>query len=393
MTGRIVTFSSLFPSAAFPTHGLFVQDRMQRVAEASGLEWCAVAPVPLVPAPLRTGERARRAAMPLRETVAGVRVEHPRYFHLPGLSTARQAARIARASLDIVRELTRGQPAVLDAHYVYPDGVAALRIAAQLRLPCIVTARGTDLNVLAGKPAIARQVRAAAGEAFALLAVSEALRRRFVAITGLPDASVRLSRNGVDLERFRPGDRAAARAALGLPAHGPLLLGVGRLVASKGFHRAVDLLRELPDARLVLVGEGPQRQRLARLAPRQRLLLLGSLPPPAVALAYQACDLLVLPSEREGWPNVVTEALASGLPVVASAVGGIPEILSDPACGIAVPPGDAAALARAARHFLDAPPSRAAVRAFAARYSWAQPVSELVELVQRALGAAARRTP
>jgi glycosyltransferase involved in cell wall biosynthesis len=385
MKARIVTFTNLFPSAAFPGHGLFVQDRLQRVAAASGMDWCVVAPVPRVPRPLRRGDYRRFAAMQARETVAGIEVFHPRYLHLPGLSEACQARRIARRSIRIVRELTQGRPAVLDAHYVYPDGVAALHIAAELRLPCVVTARGTDLNVLAQRPAIARQVRAAAAGAFALLAVSEALRRSFVAITGLADDRVRLARNGVDLERFAPGDRAAARAALGLPAAGPLLLGVGRLIPGKGFHLALQALGALPGARLVLLGDGPERARLAEQAPAGRLLLLGSRPPADVALAYRACDVLLLPSAREGWPNVVTEALASGLPVVASAVGGIPEILTDPAFGRTVPPDDPVALAAAVREFLAAPPPRAAVRAFAERYSWNEPVRQLVDLLQRAV--------
>jgi glycosyltransferase involved in cell wall biosynthesis len=94
---------------------------------------------------------------------------------------------------------------------------------------------------------------------------------------------------------------------------------------------------------------------------------------------------LLLPSAREGWPNVVTEALASGLPVVASAVGGIPEILTDPAFGRTVPPDDPVALAAAVREFLAAPPPRAAVRAFAERYSWNEPVRQLVDLLQRAV--------
>lgn len=385
MNGRIITFTSLFPSAVQPTHGLFVRDRMRRVAAASGLEWGVVAPVPQVPRWLRRGVYAELQAMPEREELDGVPIEHPRYFHLPGFSTARQAARIAKAALPAVRRMAAGGPAVIDAHYVYPDGVAALDIAMAMDLPCIVTARGTDLNVLAGVPSVARQVRRVAGSAFALLAVSEPLRRRFVEVTGLPDDRVRLLRNGVDLERFHPGEVAPARAALGLPATGTLVLGVGRLERSKGFHLAAAALAGLPDARLVLVGDGAERHRLQRQAPGGRVILLGRLPPERVALAYRACDVLVLPSVREGWPNVVTEALASGLPVVATGVGGIPDILSEPIAGAVVPVGDVAALARALREVLQAAPSRAAVRAFATRYSWEQPVAALVDLMRAAV--------
>jgi hypothetical protein len=118
MHGRLITFTNLFPSAAFPAHGTFVEDRMRRTAARTGLDWQVVAPVPRVPWPLRRGEYVRHAAQPDAELLGGVRVHPPRYFHLPGLSTARQAQRIERAALPLVRELARERPCVLDAHYV-----------------------------------------------------------------------------------------------------------------------------------------------------------------------------------------------------------------------------------------------------------------------------------
>ena len=176
---------------------------------------------------------------------------------------------------------------------------------------------------------------------------------------------------------------AAARQALGLPPSGPLILGVGRLVRAKGFHLAVQALAALPQARLVLVGDGPERQALCQAS--SCVQCLGPLQPDRVALACQACDVLVLPSEREGWPNVVTEALGSGLPVVATAVGAVPQMLADPSAGACVPVGDGAALARELRRVLQSPPPRDKIRAFAARFSWDQPVQRLAELLGQAL--------
>lgn len=330
MSARIVTFTNLFPSAAFPNHGVFVRDRMQRVVARLGVEWTVVCPVPEAPWPLRRWVYRRQAAMPAEERVGGVQVLHPRYRHLPGLGVSGQARAMARGAAAALAALVRRERCVVDAHYAYPDGVAAAQLAASLGVPFTITARGTDVNVLLRRPALQRQIRACAPGAGALFAVSEALRRAFVAVAGVPDAAVLLARNGVDLERFRPGDRAAARAALGLPDRGPLVLGVGRLVRAKGFHDLLAALRDLPGATLVLVGEGPERHRLERRAPAGRLLCLGPLPQARLLLAYQACDVLALPSQREGWPNVITEALACGVPVVAYAAGGIPEILTDP---------------------------------------------------------------
>jgi glycosyltransferase involved in cell wall biosynthesis len=316
--------------------------------------------------------------------VAGTTVYHVPYFHLPGVSVRRQARRIAKACLPHVRELARAMPTVLDAHYVYPDGVAAMMIAKELDLPCVVTARGTDINLLGERPHVRAQMRSQLAGAHRLFAVSDALRDRFAAILG--GDRVETARNGVDLEVFRPGDARKARFELGLPADPKLVLGVGRLIEVKGFHHAAAaLLRHAPEAHLVLVGAGPDRARIAQGFPADRVHFLGSRDRREVALAYQACDVFVLPSYREGWPNVVTEALASGRPVVASVAGGIPQILTDPTVSTLVPVGDVDALGGAIAAFLGAPPDPVQARALAERYSWEETVVMLSDVFQRVL--------
>ncbi len=391
---RLVTFTNLFPSAELPTHGAFVADRMQRVAAASGLPWSVVAPVPAVVPWLRFGAQRRWARLPDREVWHGVDVQHPRYRHWPGFGMRRQAAAMVKGARAAVAALAAAEPIVLDAHYLWPDGVAAATLAAELGVPFTLTARGSDVNVLAADPVVRAGIAAAAARAAACWAVSGDLAARFADVVGLPRARVVEVRNGVDLEQFRPGDAAAARAELGLPATGRLLLGVGRLVPGKGFATAVAALPQLPDdVQLVLVGDGPERQRLLALAPG-RVHCLGNRPRGAVATAYRAADLLVLPSEREGWPNVVTEALASGLRVLATPVGGIPEILDHPApgdlrLGALTPVGDVAAFAAAALALLASPAEPLAVRAFAARYGWDEPVAVLAATFRGLLGVAA----
>lgn len=385
---RIVTFTNLFPSSAAPTHGLFVHERMRRVAAAGGFAWQVVSPVPQVVWLLRTAAWRRLARLPAQESWQGVAVQRPRYRHWPGL-LRRQARAMAQGARATIAALRQQGPFVLDAHYLWPDGVAAGLLARECGVPFVLTARGTDLNVLAADRVVGAAIAEAASRAFACCAVSGALADRFAAVAGLPRSGVREVRNGVDLERFRPGDPAAARQRLGLPSTGRLVLGVGRLVAGKGFARAAAALAALPEATLVLVGEGPEQRAIAAALPRTRFL--GALPPDGVAAAMQAADALVLPSEREGWPNVVTEALASGLPVVATRVGGIPQILGEqppPWLGALVPAGDDAALAAALRGVLAAPPARARIRAFAERYGWDAPVQELVALFRAALEAA-----
>ncbi len=379
---RIVTFTNLFPSSVTPTHGLFVRDRMRRVVRAGGFDWTVVAPVPQVPLPLRFGAYRTWAKVPAQETSEGVTVHHPRFFHLPGLSARRQADAVREGSRELMRELCQGADVVVDAHYLWPDGVAAAELAQELGVPYVLTARGTDVNVLAQDPRIGARIAAVARGARACLAVSDALAARFAEAAELPRDGVATSRNGVDLVRFSPGDRAAARAELGLPADGAIALGVGRLVAGKGFATAARAAARRDDLQLVLVGEGDQRGAI-EAAGAGRVVFLGAQPPERVAVAYRAADLLVLPSEREGWPNVVTEALASGLPVVSTRVGGVPQILGERPplqLGAMVEPGDSDGFADAVDAVLAAERDPARVRAFAERYGWHEPVAQLVKL-------------
>lgn len=383
---RIVTFTSLYPSSAQPTRGLFVHDRMHRVAARGGFAWQVVAPVPDVVWPLRTAGWRRWRATPLRESWEGVEALHPRWRHWPGM-IRRQARAMADGVRATVAALAAREPIVIDAHYLWPDGVAAAAVARELGVPYTLTARGTDVNVLAQQPALRAKIAAAAATAFGCFAVSGALATRFADAVGLPPDRVEVVRNGVDLDRFRPGDARAARAALGLPRDGFLALCVGRLVAGKGFATAAQAMSALPaDARLVVVGEGPERAAIAAAAPST--IFLGPQPPARVALACQACDVLALPSEREGWPNVVTEALACGLPVVATSVGGVPEILGEappPWLGALCPVGDHAAFGRAFAAFAAMPIERARVRAYAERFGWDAPVARLCEVFRQAL--------
>lgn len=387
---RIVTFTNLFPSAMLPGHGLFVYERMRRVAQVTKLPWSVVAPVPQVAWFFRNGAYRQWAAVPRQETWNGVEIEHPRYRHWPGFSQRRQADAMAAGARDVVHRLAAMGPIVLDAHYLWPDGVAAAQLAREVGVPYTLTARGSDLNVVAQDRVVAARIAEAAAGAFQCCAVSRALGDRFAAVAKLPRERILEVRNGVDLERFAPGDSRAARAQLGLPAEGRLLLGVGRLVPGKGFDLAAKALPGLPeDVRLVLVGDGPERAAIAE-AGGARVIFLGARSPAEVAVAYRAADLFVLPSEREGWPNVVTEALASGLRVVATRVGGIPQILGDrqtedPSIGALVPSGDQEALTRTLREVLAVPGDRQHVRRFAERYGWTEPIAQLVRVFERAL--------
>lgn len=371
---RTLTFTTLFPNAAQPVHGIFVANRLAHLLATGAVETEIVAPVPWFPSTHRRfGQYAAYAAAPASETRFGSPVHHPRYVIIPKVGMNLLAPLLyLGARRTVAGILRRGYDFdVIDAHYFYPDGVAAMMLGKRLGKPVVITARGSDLNESAEFPLPRRLILWAAREAAAVITVSRALKERLVALGG-PGERTHVLRNGVDLALFRPQDRATVRAKFGLT--GPTVLSVGHLLPHKGHDLAVEAVAALPEARLVIVGEGPEHAALARLGQRlgaaERIRFLGRMPPATLAELYAAADVLVLASTREGWANVLLEAMACGTPVVASDAGGSPEVVAEPAAGRIVRERSGAAYAAAIAALLAQPSGRAATRAYAERFSW-----------------------
>lgn len=380
---RILTFTSLYPSEARPRHGIFVESRLRRLVVRGGMTARVVAPVPWFPfTGERWGEYGRMAATPRREKRSGIDVRYPRYAMLPKVGMALQPNAMARAGMRELEAMLRYEDDIdlIDAHYLYPDGVAAAAIARKIRRPLVLTARGTDVNVIAQMPGPRARILQAIESASGVIAVSAALKATLV---GLGAAAERITvlRNGVDTELFRPEDRVAARRELGLPdADARIVASVGNLVPGKRNDLALQAVAQIGGAHLVFVGRGSERPRLERLASElqvtSRVRFLDEMPQERLRWVYSAADVLVLASEREGWPNVLLESAACGTPVVAFNVGGVPEILADRTVGTIVRGAHAPGpLADSIRARLASPPTRDAVRAAAIRFSW-EPVLE-----------------
>jgi teichuronic acid biosynthesis glycosyltransferase TuaC len=359
-----------------PYLGIFVESRLRHLLSSGEAASMVVAPVPwfLFDKPM-FGRYGAFARVPREELRHGIPVLHPRYPLVPklGMSSAPFLMYAALRSLFAEILKARFRFDLIDAHYFYPDGVAAVLLGRRLGKPVVITARGTDINLISHYRLARRWIRWAAQRADGIVAVSDALRTRLIGL-GVPGSRIEVLRNGVDLELFAPQDRAAARRELGLDADGPVVLSVGWLVPLKGVDLIIRAVAALRDATLIVVGEGPDASALQRLAEalhlRQRMRFLGPMPQQRLAAAYSAADALVLASAREGCPNVLLEALACGTPVVAPAVGGVPEIVRDDAAGRLVAERTPEALARALRDLLADPPARAAVRAYAERFGW-----------------------
>lgn len=373
---KVLLFSTLYPSAARPIHGIFVETRLCELIKTGQVQARVIAPVPWFPFRAeRFGEYARFAATPRHEERSGVQVYHPRYLLLPKVGMNLAPYAMALGALRTVRRLQREgfDPDLIDAHYYYPDGVAAGLLARWLGKPLVVTARGTDLNLIPQYPFARKLILQAAAQARASIGVCQALMDTLGDL-GADRSKLHTLRNGVDLERFVPEDRTQARQRLGLPLDGRYLLSVGHLIERKGHHVAIEALPRLPGVTLLIAGGGPQEGALKALATKlnvaERVRWVGVVPQADLKWWYSAADALALCSSREGWANVLLEAMACGTPVLATNIWGTPEVVSTPAAGVLMARRDAAGLAAAWEQLHRQLPTRAATRAHAETFSW-----------------------
>ncbi len=395
---KLLVFTSLFPNGLEPHHGVFVKTRLQRYLKRHGGSAHIVAPVPMAP-PVGPRRWTRFRRIPSRETVDGFSVDHPRYASPPGFGDAWRANLMARSVRSCLAEqVRRVQPDVLDVHYAYPDGVAAFQLRDQLskalgrRLPMVLTCRGTDLNLIPEIDSVRPQIQETLRGVDQVVCVADALRDVALKL-GAPPEKVTTLRNGVDLEHFQPGSKSKARAYTGLPEDERIVLCVGHLVERKGQHLLIEAFaRSLAKApvphRLVLVGGGdvaPMKRLAEQHSVDHFVQFVGPVPPSELPVWYQAADVQVLASSREGWPNVVLEGLACGTPIVATKVWGTPEILTGCAAGRLVEPS-VHGLKQGLRDFeqMDA----AAARPWAEQFGWEPTLDGMHQLFERVAGEA-----
>jgi glycosyltransferase involved in cell wall biosynthesis len=379
---RLLTLTTLFPNSVQPRHGIFIATRLRRLCETGDVASTVIAAVPRFPGAYRTETR-----VPASEETMGLTVHHPRYAHVPAIGMRLQPRMLAAGILGEIRRRGLGADAfdVVDAHYFYPDGIAASHVARELGLPLVISARGSDINVIGNIDFARRAMVAAARSAQATIAVSRALAERMKTL-GMPADRIHVLRNGVDTNVFAPMARDRARQSLGLAGEAPLVLGVGNLVAEKAWDLLIHAVARLPAARLAIVGDGPLRgtlEALARDVAPGRVRFLANMSQPELRVAYAAADVMGLPSLREGWPNVVLESLACGTPVIASRVGGVPEILLQGSPSLVLDERSAEAWASAIDTLIDARHPPSAVHAYAAAFGWDEVVAAQAALYRR----------
>ena len=387
---RLLTFSTLFPNSIQPNHGIFVQNRLRHLVASGEAVSTVVAPVPYFPfkSP-RFGAWARHASVPRQEQRHDLTIHHPRYLVIPKIGMAVAPWLLYRAALPYVSRLIAegARFDAIDAHYFYPDGVAAVWLGQKLNLPVVVTARGTDVNLIPQYPRPRQLLRQAIAGADAVVGVSSALRDVLLELGADPAKAVTL-RNGVETETFRPlPDRDAIRASLGLTRK--TLISVGYLIDRKGHHRTIEAMKSLSEFELIIAGEGPDRAKLQAQIDQgglaDRVRLLGPRPHAELPALYNAADAMVLASSREGWANVLLEAMACGTPVVASNIWGNPEVVQNRNAGVIYDPNTPEGIVAGVRDLFANPPAREATRAYAEPFSWDETTAGQLALFRRVL--------
>ncbi|HKX77132.1 MAG TPA: glycosyltransferase [Novosphingobium sp.] len=390
---RVLSISTLYPYPARPSFGVFVGNQMRAVAARGDVDLTVISPIGIPPWPLSTREPYHgRKAIPDSASEDAPTVHYPRFTLIPKIGGDSNPGRIARAILPLARRLHREKPFdLIDASFFFPDGPAAARVARELGLPLTIKARGADIHHWGARPKALVQMLAAADRAAALLSVSAALGRDMAAL-GMAADKIHVHYTGLDRDRFRPTDRAAARAGVErvyrIPPQGPLLLAAGALIERKGQRLAIEALARLLGARLLgarlaLVGsgedEGLLRRRAAELGLADRVHFLGVVSHDHLPELLRAADVMVLPSASEGLANVWVEALACGTPIVIPDIGGAREVVKEPSAG-RIAPRNPAGIAAALSELLAAPPSQADAAGNVAQFSWRENAARIVDI-------------
>ncbi|MCC7013699.1 MAG: glycosyltransferase [Planctomycetes bacterium] len=381
---NIAVLTSLYPSSVRPREGIFAERRWSGML-ARGHQVRVVHPLPWAPFHMGRADWKELAQMAERETRVGIGIERPRYLHVPKMPR-RNARAFARRGMTAL--LAHGRPDVVVADYAWPAAAAA-PLCARQRLPLVVSGRGSDVLQVAGEAGLGSQLSAYLRESGHWCAVSQHLVDALDELAGERGRGV-LVPNGVDTQQFHPRDRAAMRAELGLDARAPLVLVVGHLIERKDPLLALAAFAALEarlDARLVFIGRGELATALdrdiARRGLAQRVRRVGELDPSELARWYGAADALLLTSRREGRPNVVLEALACGLPVLACDAGGTSELLQG-FDAMLVRSREPTELARRLAAVLEQPPPREALLQRAQTLGWERGLEVLERLLDDA---------
>lgn len=385
---NILVFSTLYPNQIQFRHGIFVETRIRHLKQSEQANITVIAPVPWFPCKLKWFPRySQLVDVPYQETRHGVEIYHPRYIVIPKIGMLLTPFFLA---FTLYRQIKRLTPSidtfdVIDAHYYYPDGVSAAIVAKLFNKPLAITARGSDISQIADDYWPRKMILWASRVAKYNQAVCKALIDRMLEL-GINPNTTHVLRNGVDLNLFSPSaDRDALKQKWQVQR--PLLISVGYLIERKGHHLIVEALSALPEFELFIVGSGEMQQTLtaqvAKAGLTDRVRFISEVKQEQLAELYNCADALVLASSREGWANVLLEAMACGTPVVATRIWGTPEVVQAAEAGILCQERTSEAIASAVKELFAHYPDRQQTRRYAETFSWEETTSRILGLFKK----------
>lgn len=327
---KLLTFTSLYPNAEHPRHGIFVENRLRHLIDSGQVESLVVAPVPWFPFPGTIfGNYGRYSKVPKHENRHGIDVLHPRYPVLPKIGMTMAPFLMACFLLPVLNKIIKNYPFdIIDAHYFYPDGVAAVIFSKIFKKPVVITGRGTDINCIPHYYFPKKMIQWAASHSNHNIVVSNSLKKELLKI-GINGEKITNIENGVDIKIFnKKYNKKFYKEKLKLEKL--VILSVGNLVKNKGHNIIIQAIANLNNVQLVIVGEGSEEYNLRRMVKdhdiENRVKFIKYLDQISLSEYYNAADAFVLASEYEGCPNVILESLACGTPVVSTNVGNVHEL-------------------------------------------------------------------
>jgi teichuronic acid biosynthesis glycosyltransferase TuaC len=375
---NVLMVSTIFPNAAEKVRGVFTFQIAKALQEFCHIQ--VVAPLPWIPTFLKgaLGERYAHRDVGFNENIGDIRVFHPRYPVIPKMLGFLHATFLSYPLLKAIRTVEGAWPIdVINAHWIFPEGVASVWVARKLGKPVVLTALGCDLNLYSTLVFRERQIRNGLLTANKVTVKSSGLREKVLGLN-VPDRKISVISNGVNFHLFRKMEREEARSILGIEKGGKIVLTVGSLDEVKGTTYLIDAVGKLKKMRtglprFYIIGEGPLKNRLVsqskQIGMEGSIVFLGQIPHEEIPFWMNAADVFCLPSIREGYPNAVLEALACGTPVVASDVGAIQEMIHHQS-GYITRPGDSDSLCDGLLKCLSHDWDREVIRETIKGFSW-----------------------
>ncbi|ALZ74995.1 glycosyltransferase family 4 protein [Rheinheimera sp. F8] len=389
---NILVITTLYPNDEQFRHGIFIETRLRELQRYyPDYQLTVVAPIPRYPFINWWQGRYHNIQVPAQCQRHGITVYHPTYLAIPYLGMYLNPFTL----LSGLRRFFRAGPLqlrhfdLIDCHYFYPDGYAVSKIAKAAGLPLVITARGSDIEVLPQHHLPRLLIKQAIRLSSYCGAVSQRLKAGLLRL-GCPEAKAIVLPNGVDQQQFKPElqSQQVLKTELGL-GNAYTLLMVGNLVPLKGHALVLCALAQLPDVHLLIVGGGPElsalQQQSAELGLTDRVQFFGNRPQQELCRFYSTADALVLMSSSEGWPNVILEAMSCGAAVISTRVGSAAEMLQNDDVGLLLAERSSAALTTAVKQCQQRRFDRDQIRAHACGFSWQHTADQLNLLYQQVM--------